>query len=154
MFRMNKFDSISSKKNFFQPFVNFIWLFISCMPELDVEKFRSRTFASSKSRVTKYGGHNMRNNFDNKNIFIAESWKHGTLDRRKKQHFIRLLGDYASNLNSAKARRRVIFHIFQRLKQYFTRSALGDIKVSLTFSSPVGTCRNRPYLLMWIYTGH
>lgn len=42
--------------------------------------------------------------------------------------FIRLLGDYASNLNSAKARRRVILRVSQRLKQYFTGSA-GEIKV-------------------------
>lgn len=43
-------------------------------------------------------------------------------------HFVHLRRDYASNLNSAKARRRVIFHVSQRLKQYFTKFP-GKIKV-------------------------
>lgn len=67
--------------------------------------------------------------------------------------FIHPLKDYASNLNSAKAKRRVIFHVSQRLKQYFTGSA-SQIKVFPSFSFGP-TYRNRPYLtVMGIYASH
>lgn len=65
-----------------------------------------------------------------------------------KQHFhfyFTFLAIIPSNLNSAKADGHVIFHILQRLKQYFT-GFTGEIKVFPSFFISQRTCRNWPYL--------
>lgn len=61
--------------------------------------------------------------------------------------YFTFLGIISSNLNSAKAERHVIFHILQRLKQYFTRFT-DEIKVFPSFSISQRTCRNWTYLDM------
>lgn len=52
--------------------------------------------------------------------------------------FIHLLKDYESNLNSAKARRRVIFHVLPEIKAIFygLRARESKIKVFPSFYSP------------------